>query len=234
MDKLAVITGGSKGIGKALAETFAAQGFHLALCARREADLQALATQLSAEHQVKVFTRSVDVSSKESCQQFCAWVQGLSIPVEVLVNNAGVFLPGGILSEEEGAYEKMLDTNLSSAYYITRGLVPSMVARKSGYVFNICSIASFMAYANGGSYAITKHGMLGMTKVLREETKTSGVRVSAVMPGAVLTDSWAGVDLPDSRFIKPEDIASAIWSAYQLSPSAVVEQIIIRPQLGDI
>ncbi|MBL7876963.1 MAG: SDR family NAD(P)-dependent oxidoreductase, partial [Cyclobacteriaceae bacterium] len=104
----------------------------------------------------------------------------------------------------------------------------------SGHIFNICSIASIKAYPNGGSYAISKFALLGFSKVLREELKEHGIRVTAVLPGATKTASWAGSTLPDSRFIKPEDVAETIFSAYSLSPNAVVEELLIRPQLGDI
>lgn len=117
---------------------------------------------------------------------------------------------------------------------MTRGVAPAMKLKKAGHIFNICSIASIQAYPNGGSYAISKSAMLGFSRCLREELKTDNIRVTAVMPGATLTASWAGTDLPDERFMKVEDIANTIHSAYQLSNHSVVEEIIIRPQLGDI
>jgi short-subunit dehydrogenase len=109
-----------------------------------------------------------------------------------------------------------------------------MIAAKDGYIFNMCSIASIMAYPNGGSYSISKFALLGMTKVLREELKPHGIRVTAIMPGATLTASWEGVDLPAERFMKPEDVAETIYTAYALSKQSVVEEILIRPQLGDL
>ena len=105
---------------------------------------------------------------------------------------------------------------------------------KKGYIFNMCSIASIKAYANGGSYGISKFALYGMTKVLREELKEFNIKVTAVLPGATLTASWEGVDLPEERFIKVEDIAELIWTTYRLSDRTVVEDLVIRPQLGDI
>jgi short-subunit dehydrogenase len=145
-----------------------------------------------------------------------------------------VFLPGSIYNEEPGTLEKMINTNLYSAYDVTRGLIGDMIAQKRGHIFNICSIASIKAYPNGGSYAISKHALYGFSKCLREELKDKGLRVTSVMPGATLTDSWAGVDLPEERFSKSEDVAEIIWAAYHLSPLSVLEDIILRPQLGDI
>ncbi|MEM6829699.1 MAG: SDR family NAD(P)-dependent oxidoreductase, partial [Bacteroidota bacterium] len=136
--------------------------------------------------------------------------------------------------EEEGALEQMIDTNLYSAYHVSRGLIPQMKKQKQGHLFNICSVASLHAYPNGGSYSISKFAMYGFSKALREEMKAFGIRVTAVLPGAVLTSSWDGVDLPEERFIKSEDVAETIYSAYQLSERTVIEDLIIRPQLGDI
>ena len=133
-------------------------------------------------------------------------VNALAVP-EVLVNNAGVFLPGMIETEVDGALEHMINTNLYSAYHLTRSLMPEMKRLKKGYIFNMCSIASIKAYANGGSYGISKFALYGMTKVLREELKEFNIKVTAVLPGATLTASWEGVDLPEERFIKVEDIA---------------------------
>ena len=124
-----------------------------------------------------------------------------------------------------------MDTNLYSAYYLTQEILPLMLPHKSGNVFNMCSIASFMPY---GAYAVSKHAMLGFSKVLREEMKDKGIRVTAIMPGATYTPSWEGSPLPEERFMKAEDVAEAIWGCYNLSPRTVVEEIILRPQLGDI
>jgi short-subunit dehydrogenase len=109
-----------------------------------------------------------------------------------------------------------------------------MKKEKSGHIFNMCSIASIKAYPNGGSYAITKFALLGFSKVLREELRENGIRVTAVMPGATKTASWEGSDLPDSRFMKAEDVAEVIFNANAISERSVVEELIIRPQLGDI
>jgi short-subunit dehydrogenase len=154
--------------------------------------------------------------------------------VDLLVNNAGVYLPGQIHDEPEKNLEFLLMVNLISAYHITRGVLETMIPRRSGHIFNIGSTASILAYPNGGSYCISKFAMYGMTKVLREELKELGIRVTAVLPGATFTQSWLGTDLPEERFMKPADIAETIWSAYNLSGNTVVEEVIMRPQLGDI
>ena len=144
------------------------------------------------------------------------------------------FCRGEIATEPDGALESMVNANLYSAYYTTRGLLHLMKGAHKPHIFNICSIASFMAYPNGGSYAISKFALLGFSKCLRAELKTDGIRVTAVMPGATLTESWSGTTLEDERFMKSEDVADSIYGAYALSERSVVEEIIIRPQLGDL
>jgi len=235
MGKTVLITGITKGIGRALAELFAQEGFHIAGCARNEKELNAFKAELWNKYENQRFLlASVDVSDKVAVQAFASDVLTEFETIDILINNAGIFIPGTILDEEDGSFEKQLNTNLASAYHLTREIVPTMKKRKYGYVFNICSTASIRAYPNGGSYCISKFAMLGMTKVLREELKEHGVKVTAVMPGATLTASWSGTDLPENRFIKPQDVAETIYGVYCLSGNTNVEEILIRPQLGDL
>ena len=234
MNKLIVVTGGTKGIGRAIIEKFASGGFDVITCSRQEQDLKILKEEMEKAYGVNLAYTVSDLSNKKETLEFINFVRSFNREVDVLVNNAGYFIPGQVHTEEDGALESMINTNLYSAYHISRGLIHKMKERKQGDIFNICSIASIIAYPNGGSYTITKFALLGMTKVLREEMKNNGVRVTAVLPGATLTASWEGVNLPEERFMKPEDVAEAVWSAHHLSKNSVVEEIIIRPQLGDI
>jgi short-subunit dehydrogenase len=235
MRKLIVVTGGSKGIGKAIIEKFASQQFDVVTCARKSEDLQKMKAEVEEKFPgTSVFCKSADMSDKNQVKEFTDFVTHLNREVDVLVNNAGHFIPGEITTEPEGTLESMINANVYSAYYTTRGLVEKMKKRRTGHIFNICSIASIKAYANGGSYAISKFAMLGFSKCLREELRECNIRVTAVMPGATKTRSWEGVNLPDDRFMKVEDVAETVFSAYSLSERSVVEEIIIRPQLGDI
>lgn len=232
MNKLLVVTGGTKGIGRAIIEKFLANGFDVATCARNSAELEKLKDDLSAK--AKVYTFQADVSDKKQVAGFIEFIIGLDRPVDVLVNNAGYFVPGAVSTEPDGVLEDMMNANLFSAYNLTRGIVPGMKRAKTGHIFNNCSIASIKAYANGGSYTITKFAMLGFSKCLREELKEDGIRVTSILPGATKTASWDPSELPDERFMKVEDIADMIYASYALSSRSVVEEIIIRPQLGDI
>lgn len=235
MNKLIVVTGGTKGIGRAIIDKFANHHFDVVSCARNAQALKELEDELRAKHPaIQVHTMAADMADKQQVKLFGEFVISLKRPIDVLVNNAGYFIPGEISTEPEGTLESMIHANLYSAYYTTRGLVHEMKKQKSGHIFNMCSIASIKAYSNGGSYAISKFAMLGFSKCLREELKEFGVRVTAILPGATRTASWEGSDLPEERFMKMEDVAEVVYSAYSISGRSVVEEVIIRPQLGDI
>ncbi|MDQ2771928.1 MAG: SDR family oxidoreductase [Bacteroidota bacterium] len=236
-EKLIVVTGGSKGIGRAVVVRFLRAGYPVATCARSAADLAALTAELDAETPGAILhTMPADLSRPEDCARFAAFVLRLNLPVEVLVNNAGAYLPGRLQDEpaDGSQLRRMLAVNLLSAYDVTLPLLPQFIAQGRGHIFTICSTASVTAYPNGGSYGIAKHALLGFTRNLREELKPAGVRVTAVLPGPTLTASWAGVELPPERFVQADDVAEAVFSAYSMSAHAVVEELLIRPQLGDL
>ena len=234
MQKLAVVSGGTRGIGRAIVEQFAQNGFDVVISARKEIDLGDLQLFIEKKYAVKCFIKQADLSIKVQVFELVDFILSLNRNIDILVNNAGAFIPGNVHEEADGVLEQLIETNLYSAYYLTRGLTPKMIEQKIGHIFNICSVASLKAYPNGGSYSISKFALLGFSKVLREEMKHFGVKVTSIMPGAVYTDSWAGAGIPEERFMKPEDIAQTIWNAYNLSKNAVIEDIVMRPQEGDI
>ena len=234
MEKVVIVSGGSKGIGKAICLKFISDGYQVITCGRNLNYLNALNEYCVSEYGKELFFCTADVSKKEDVKKFIEFIKTKTSKVDVLINNAGMYIPGEILKEENDVFEQTMETNLYSAYYLSRGLISLVKESKEADIFNICSTASIMPYENGGSYCISKYALYGMTKVLREELKGEGIRVTAVLPGATFTSSWEGVDLPEERFMKAEDVADSIWSAHQLSRNTVVEEILIRPQLGDI
>jgi short-subunit dehydrogenase len=230
-----VITGVTKGIGRAIAEKFAEAGNTIIGCARNEMDLYKMADELQTQHPgCFVKAKPVDVSDANEVKQFGKWILDKGSVPDVLVNNAGSFIPGSVYNEEEGTLEKMIEVNLYSAYHLTRAVLPAMMERRQGHIFNICSIASIKAYANGGAYSISKFAMLGFSKNLREEMKPHGIKVTAICPGATMTASWEGAGVDPQRIMEVNDVAEMVWAASKLSPMAVVEDIILRPQLGDL
>ncbi len=229
-----LITGGSKGIGRAIAEKFAANGFTIFLCARTEDELSAAAKDIEQKFSAKVYYKTCDVSKKQQLKELSSWLLEHVDSVDVLVNNAGSFVPGHVHEEKDGTIEFLMETNLYSAYYLSRYILPSMMDRKSGHIFNICSIASLKAYQHGGSYSITKYAMAGLSANLRDELRAFGVKVTSVFPGAAYTASWDASGVSPNRIMTSNDIAEMIFTAASLSPQACVEEIVIRPQLGDL
>jgi len=229
-----IITGASKGIGRAITLQFAAAGHTVLVCARGEVGLYNLVQEIQTLYPSTIIKGlPIDMSKKEEIIEFANWCLQFGVP-DIVVNNAGMFVPGSIAEEEEGILEEMIKTNLYSAYHLTRALLPSMITKQTGHIFNICSIASMQAYNNGGSYSISKFALLGFSKNLREELKPKGIKVTAVLPGAAFTDSWSGSGVDPNRIMEADDVAKMIFAASQLSPQAVVEDIILRPQLGDL
>jgi short-subunit dehydrogenase len=230
-----VITGASKGIGKAIAEKFAANGYSLFLCARHEKELADTAALISQKFpSIEVHHKTCDVSKKQQLKQFADWIHSKTPAADVLVNNAGSFIPGHVHEEEDGVIEFLMETNLYSAYYLSKYLLNPMMDRRSGHIFNICSIASLKAYTHGGSYGITKYAMAGLSANLRDEMMKYGVKVTSVFPGAAYTASWDASGVDPERIMTAGDIAEMIYAAANLSPQACVEEIVIRPQLGDL
>lgn len=230
-----IVTGGTKGIGKAILEKFAPENFTLITCSRSEHNLAELKTEFSEKYpECNLYTWVADLSEKSEAQKFVKFIENLGLEIDILVNNVGLFIPGQIYNEAEGNFELMMQANVYSAYYLTKGILNHLIGRKKGHIFNICSIASIVPYIKGSSYSISKFALLGLSKVLREELKPYNIKVTAILPSATLTDSWNGTEEPPERFLKVEDIADVVYSCYQLSPQAVLEEIVIRPQLGDL
>ena len=234
-----VITGASRGIGKAIAEIFAANGHDLFLTSHNEVRLYKTMEELVTKYpSITIKAKAFDLAQKENAIAFGNWCLQQVVP-DVLINNAGSFQPGSVHNEANGLLESQLSVNLLGAYHLTRTLLPKMMKRPSassgrGHIFNICSIAALQAYDNGGAYSISKFALNGFSKNLREEMKPHGIKVTAVHPGAVMTDSWEDFDNSSKRIMEAGDIAKMIYAASQLSAAACVEDIVIRPQLGDL
>lgn len=231
-----VVSGASKGIGKAIVERFCEAGFDVAFCARDAKVLNQLKNDLTAKYpDQKILAIACDVSNKEDLELFAEQVNFEFQHIDVLVNNAGVFIPGSIQEEDDGVFEKVMETNLYSAYYLTKAFLPSMIENpNSSHIFNMCSTASITPYINGGSYCISKFALLGMSKVLREELKEKNIAVTSILPGATYTESWKGSDLPESRFMPASDIAESVFMAWKMGPQTVIEELLLRPFQGDI
>ena len=230
-----LITGASQGLGAALAMVFAknVRGVRLALVARNEKNLRTVARSCAKQGaDAQVFV--ADVSDDSAVASMAKSVKQVFGQVDVLINNAGKFTGATFTDTTVTAFDDLIGANLRSAFLVTREFLPGMIKRKSGDVFFMSSIAGRQAYPNGAAYCAAKFGVSGLAKVLREETKASGIRVSCVYPGAAWTPSWQGSGVPEQRIMPAEDVARAFFDVYQLSRRTVIEEIVLRPQLGDI
>lgn len=236
MNKSIIVTGASRGIGYAILEKYARAGWNLAFCSKNADSVAKAKKHLhSVNSDIKIYAEAFDMADKIAVQNFATSCLREFGKIDILVNNAGLFKQGELSAVNfDDDLEYLMHVNLFSAYWMGKIIIPEMIKNKSGHIFNISSIAGLKDYDNGGGYTVAKFALTGYTKQLRNELKSKNVRVTGVYPGAVLTDSWAGVDLPASRFIQPQDIAELIYTTSQLSSSACVEDILIRPSEGDI
>lgn len=229
-----VVTGASHGIGRAIAEAFSEEpNARVALVSRDEEKLEDVA-EACADRGADTVVLPCDVTDDEAVFEVAATVEKAWGPPDVLVNNAGLFRPGFVLDTTPDVFREQIDVNLNSAFVVTRAFLRSMTERRRGHIFYSASVASIKAYPGGVAYCAAKHGLLGLARVVREETKTKGIRVTSLILGATYTPSWDGTDLPEERFIPVDDVADAALQAYRMSGRSVMEEILIRPQLGDI
>ncbi len=231
-----LITGASQGIGAQIAKTFATEmgtGVRLALVARNEKNLQRIAA-VCARRGAEVETFKSDVSNETSVATMAVAVNKRFKAVDVLINNAGRFLPTEFLSMSVEDFDGLLNANLRSLFLVSRAIVPGMVKRGKGDVFNMSSIAGLNAYPGGAGYCAAKFGVTGLSKVMREELKDKGVRVTTVYPGATVSPSWDGSGADPKRMMPTADVARAFYDMYRLSRSTVVEDIVLRPIGGDL
>lgn len=227
-----VITGASQGIGEALAHTFAAHPpVRIALLARNVNRLEEVRRALPATD-VETMVLGCDVTDETQVAMAAETVQSKWGPVAVLINNAGKFVPGPFTSYRLADFDEMYQVNLRSAFLVTQAFLPLMIQRHRGHIVMMGSIAGLHAYPGGTGYCAAKFGLTGLTKVLREELKETGVKVTLVSPGPTATPSWDGSGVPEERMMPVEDIAQAILSAVHLSSRTVLEDLILLPQKG--
>jgi NADP-dependent 3-hydroxy acid dehydrogenase YdfG len=230
-----LITGASQGIGAAIARVFAAEirGVRLALVARSEKRLAAVERACARLHATAEVFRC-DVTDEGSVAAMASAVHTRFGAVDVLVNNAGRFEGAPLLEMSTEQFDRQIATNLRSVFLVARAVVPGMVKRGQGDVFNMSSIAALTAYPGGAGYATAKAGVAALSRILRAELRGKGVRVCCVFPGATVSPSWEGSGVAEERMMAAEDVARAFFDVYKLSRRTVVEEIVLRPQLGDL
>jgi NAD(P)-dependent dehydrogenase (short-subunit alcohol dehydrogenase family) len=226
--KIALVTGGSKGIGLAIAKKLLGEGAKVMICGRDTAVLDAAAASLSSAFGAdRVATMRADVSKLPEVRALMAGVQERFGGLDILVNNAGlgIFKSVGELTPEE--WHLMLDTNLSGAYYCCHEALP-LLKQSRGFIINIGSLAGRNAFAGGAGYNATKFGLLGFSEALMLDHRHEGVRVTCVMPGSVDTEfGQSGTGKPWK--IQPEDIADTVLHLLALPERTLVSKVEVRP-----
>lgn len=230
-----VITGASQGIGAAIAREFAREvrSARLALIARSEKNLARVAAAC-AKLGARAMPFVCDVSDSAEVAATAADVARVFGTVDVLVNNAGAFAPRPFLEETVENFDHMVAVNLRSAFLVSKAFVPAMAARGRGHVFLMSSIAGLDAYPQAASYCAAKFGVTGLGAVMRRELRAQGVRVTTIYPGATWTPSWKKSGVKPERLMPARAIARVVVEAWRLGPEALVEDIVLRPPLGDV
>ena len=230
-----LVTGASQGIGAAIARVFAREvpGVRLALVARNERNLRRVA-QACAKSGARVEIFSCDVSAEPAVAAMARAVRKRFGGVDVLINNAGAFVAKPFAETSVADFDAMIAANLRSAFLVSRAFVPAMMRRRSGDVFFMSSIAGLGAYPNSAAYCAAKFGVTGLAKVLRAETKGKNVRVCCVYPGATWSPSWSASGVKEERIMPAEDVARAFLEVWRMSRRTVVEEIVLRPERGDV
>lgn len=231
----AIVTGATKGIGRAVVKHLAANNYNVVLCARNEKELDALIDELRKTYpKLSFYGMKADMESMSEVKEFADFsIKSLGY-VDVLVNNAGLYIPSELFLEEESSLERQMKVNVYAPHYLSKFIAENMKLKSSGHIFNICSIASINPVISAGSYSISKAALLSLTKVLRETLMPFGIKVTAILPGATLTDSWSGTTLPSDRFVSSDDVAASIINCLQMSVGANIDELIIRPLKDEI
>ncbi|MEX2380990.1 MAG: SDR family oxidoreductase [Opitutales bacterium] len=230
-----VITGASQGIGAAIAHEFAHRGpCTLALLARNAAALRQVAAQCQACPGVRAEIFPCDLTDPIAVERVTDAVTGGLGPVDILINNAGQFEGAPFLEFSLADFDRMLAVNLRSVFLVSQPFASGMAKRNRGEIVNICSVASLQAHPGGTGYCAAKAGLLGLTRVMREELKEHGIRVTAVLPGATFTPSWEGAGVAPERMMPAADVARTVVDLTRLSRRTVVEEIVLRPLAGDL
>ena len=225
---VALVTGASRGIGRAIAHQLALQGASVSICGRNRAALEDSA-QAVAETGVPVHFQIADVTKPPDIADLVAKTEAKLGPITILVNNAGIGLFGPAHEKTEADWDRVLDTNLKSVFLVSRAVAPSMIRRGSGDIVNISSLAGKNTFAGGGIYCASKWGVVGLSGCMAEDLREHGIRVSVVCPGSVATE-FSGRGAKDaSRALSPEDVAHAVEAIVTQGPRSFLSGIDLRP-----
>ena len=226
--KVALVTGGSRGIGRAIAERLAALGASVAICGRDRAALEDSAATLK-KLGTNTFFQVADVTNAAQVAELVSDTERALGPISILVNNAGVGLFGPAHEKTEVEWDRVLDTNLKSVFLMSRAVAPLMIRRGSGDIINISSLAGRNTFAGGGIYCATKWGLLGLSGCMAEDLRDHGIRVSVICPGSVATEFSGRAPKVPGKALQAEDVAHAVEAIVTQRPGSFLSEVQLRP-----
>jgi len=225
---VALVTGGSRGIGRAIALRLAALGSSVAICARDATALKEVSSELESQAP-RVFAHPADVTRSSDVASLVEKTEATLGPVSILVNNAGIGAFGPAHEKSEEDWDRVLNTNLKSVFLVSRAVAPSMILRKRGDIINISSLAGRNAFAGGGLYCASKWGVQGLSACMAEDLREHGIRVSVICPGSVATEFSGRGPKDPSKALTPDDVAHAVAMVVTQSPQSFLSEIHVRP-----
>jgi NAD(P)-dependent dehydrogenase (short-subunit alcohol dehydrogenase family) len=226
--QVALVTGGSRGIGFAIARKLGTLGARVAICGRRKETLAAAADHLRKEN-IEALPIPADLTKEADIQSLVERAQRDLGPIDILINNAGVGAFGSALALTEADWDRVLDTNLKAVFLLCRGVGAEMKRRRSGYIINISSLAGKNAIAGGAIYCASKWGLQGLTYCLAEELRGDGIRVSVICPGSVATEFSPHTGKDTTKLLQPDDVAHAVETLLTQSPQSFISEVLLRP-----
>jgi 3-oxoacyl-[acyl-carrier protein] reductase len=228
VNRVALVTGGGRGIGRAIAIRLAELGAAVAICGRDSEKLRATADELHARTE-RTFWQMADVTRADDVGKLVSAAEAKLGPIEILVNNAGIGLFGPAHEKSEEDWDRVLNTNLKSVFLVSRAVVPSMIEKGAGDIINISSLAGRNTFASGGLYCASKWGVQGLSGCMAEDLRGHGIRVSVICPGSVATE-FSGHTVKDaSKALQPEDVAHAVEAVVTQRPGSFMSEIHMRP-----
>lgn len=226
--QVALVTGGSRGIGLAIARRLAQMGARVALCARDTKRLERAADELRRAG-LQTLALTADVTRADQVAALVERTRTTLGPIEILVNNAGVGVFGPFHNVREADWDAALDTNLKAVFLVSQAVAPEMIRRRSGHIINIASLAGKNAFAGGSVYCASKWGLLGLTYCMAEDLRAHGVRVSAICPGTVDTEFSPHAGKDPAKMLQPDDVAHAVAAVLSQAPQSFISEIVLRP-----
>ena len=220
-----MVTGGTRGIGFAIAERLLAEGARVAFCGTRQTSVDGAVKALASG----VFGFVADISKPADVKRFIAAVRKRFGTIHILINNAGLATFGSAASLSPGEWGRMIGVNLSGAYYCCHEVLPIFIAEGGGDVINISSLAGKNAFAGGAGYNASKFGLNGFSEAAMLDHRNDGVRVSTIMPGSVDTGFSSGPDSGTAWKIAPADVAEVVVTLLTMPRRTTVSSVEIRP-----